>query len=75
MGSVRAATTVSVGSGGLTARMGTNCPLSRLWAPSATGDVRVALSQGNVMPGYGDSAVEWTMLEPCRGVPGSGLQA
>lgn len=76
MGSIRPATTLLVRSSGvLTARTGTHYPLSGLWAPSGAEDVPAALSEGSVMPAFGNDAVEWTLLEPNRGVPGSGLQA
>lgn len=75
MNSTRRAMTVSVRSSGqLTARTGAHCPVSGLWSPSCAEHVPAALSEGSVMPAYGNDAVEWTLLEPCRGVPGSGLQ-
>lgn len=76
MDSTRPAMTVSVPSSGrLTARTGAHCPLSGLWSPSGAGRVPAALSEGGVMPAYGNDAVERTLLEPCRKAPGSGLQA
>lgn len=76
MGAIRRHTTASVrNSGGLTARTGAHCPLSGLWAPSGAENVPAALSEGSVMPAYGNDAVEWMLLQPYTGVLSSGLQA
>lgn len=59
----------------LTARTGTHCPLSGLWAPDHDESAPAQVLEGSLMPTYGNNAVEWILTEPFKGFPGHGLQA